>query len=177
MGTILKINAFNHKLDTNRRTFITTSILTTWAQIPNIVNADSSSTTTKKSSPTIYTTTNGVKYAIINKSKKDNKPLKGDFVAIEYTGYLINGKIFDATHSKGKSNALLFQLGSTAVIPGINEVILQGMDVGDSIQAIIPSDLAYGSKGICIDGEGCLIEPGSTLVYDIYLKKSSIPPP
>ena len=47
------------------------------------------------------------------------------------------------------------------------------MDAGDSMQAIIPSDLAWGTKGVCIDGKGWLIEPGSTLVYDMYLKKSS----
>ena len=96
---------------------------------------------------------------------------------MEFNRYLTNGKIFDATHSKGKSNALLFQLGSTAVIAGINEIVSQGMDVGDSVQAIIPPALAYGDKGVCIEDQGCLIEPGSTLVYDIYLKKSSIPPP
>jgi len=179
-----QISAFNVQQQTqkhhsnafsNRRAFLATTTTTiatsTTLLLPKISNAASTA------SPTIYTTTNGVKYAITNKASKQNKPQKGDFVAIEYTGYLTNGKIFDATHSKGKSNALLFQLGSTAAIPGINEVVLQGMNVGDSVQAIIPPALAYGEKGICLENGECLIEPNSTLVYDIYLKKSSIPPP
>ena len=51
------------------------------------------------------------------------------------------------------------------------------MVVGQKVQAIIPPGLAYGEKGVCLDDGECLIKPGSTLVYDIFLKRSSIPPP
>lgn len=125
----------------------------------------------------------------------------GDFVAIDYTGYLANGqvrkiimwtkscnpnnnyglsrnvvKIFDATHAEGKSNSLLFKLGSGSVIPGLDEIVSY-MVVGQKVQAIIPPALAYGEKGVCLDDGECLIKPGSTLVYDVFLKRSSIPPP
>jgi FKBP-type peptidyl-prolyl cis-trans isomerase len=166
-------------------------------------------TTTKTSTtPQIYNLPSGIKYAVLNDATNNAKgggsyPQQGDIVAIEYTGYLTNGQIFDASHSGngGKSNnALLFQLGSTAVIPGINEMVSE-MKVGQKVQAIIPPALAFGDKGICVqqgngdDGEKkqsggsggsississeveCLVKPGSTLVYDIYLKKASIPPP
>jgi FKBP-type peptidyl-prolyl cis-trans isomerase len=89
---------------------------------------------------------------------------------------LSNGQIFDATHAVGKKNALLFKAGSNVVIPGLNEVVLN-MRVGEKVQAIIPPNLAFGDDGICLDNGECLIKPGSTLVYDVYLKKSSIPPP
>jgi len=105
-----------------------------------------------------------VKYAVTNKSSKKNSPLKGDYVAIEYTGYLTNGKIFDATHSKGKSNALLFQLDGNAVIQGINEVILQGMSVGDSVQAIIPPALAYKEKVCACFLYSYLLESSLTII-------------
>ena len=36
----------------------------------------------------------------------------------------------------------------------------------------IPDD-----EGLCLDGGECLIKPGETLVYDISLKKTAIPPP
>lgn len=69
---------------------------------------------------------------------------------------------------------------SNAVIPGINDMVSE-MKVGQKVQAIIPAELAFGDKGICIENkegkEECLVKPGSKLVYDIYLKKSSIPPP
>ena len=60
--------------------------------------------------PIIYNLDNGVKYAITQEVTKGSYPRAGDIIAIEYTGYLSNGAIFDATHS-GKKNALLFQLG------------------------------------------------------------------
>ena len=97
-------------------------------------------------------------------------------MAIEYTGYLANGQIFDATHSEGKSNSLLFKLGTGSVVPGLDDMVSQ-MVVGQKVQAIIPPKLAYGDKGVCLDDGECLIKPGSTLVYDILLKRSSIPPP
>mmetsp|Transcript_69480 Transcript_69480/g.194850 ORF Transcript_69480/g.194850 Transcript_69480/m.194850 type:complete len:189 (-) Transcript_69480:121-687(-) len=125
--------------------------------------------------PTIYKLDSGIKYAVIKDSTK-GYPQPGDIVAIEYTGYLTNGAIFDATHGEGKQNALLFKLGTTAVIPGINQMVSE-MKVGQKVQAIIPPELAFGDKGICLDGGECLVKPGSTLVYDISLKKSSIPPP
>ena len=62
------------------------------------------------------------------------------------------------------------------MIEGINEMV-QEMGVGEKVQAIIPSDLAFGEKGICLENGECLIPPKSTLVYDIYLKRSAIPPP
>ncbi|MGK3762491.1 MAG: hypothetical protein ACI8RD_014809, partial [Bacillariaceae sp.] len=32
-------------------------------------------------------------------------------------------------------------------------------------------------SGICLEDGECLVKPGATLVYDILLKKASIPPP
>ena len=148
---------------------------------PSPVNAATTTT------PQIYNLPSGIKYAVLKDSSKgSNYPQQGDIIAIEYTGYLTSGQIFDASHSEGKQNALLFKLGSTAVIPGINEMVSE-MKVGQKVQAIIPPSLAFGDKGICLDKEEdgsssksqeeCLVKPGSTLVYDIYLKKASIPPP
>eukprot|EP00980_Cylindrotheca_fusiformis_P008891 scaffold1900_cov123-Cylindrotheca_fusiformis.AAC.17 len=126
--------------------------------------------------PPIYTLDSGIKYAVTKDTDKKQYPQSGDIVAIEYTGYLTNGAIFDGTHSEGKSNALVFKLGGTAVTPGINAMVSE-MKVGQKVQAIIPPELAFGDKGICLDDGECLVKPGSTLVYDIYLKKSAIPPP
>ena len=61
--------------------------------------------------PQIYNLGNGIKYAVTQDVAKGSYPQEGDIIAIEYTGYLTNGAIFDATHSVGKKNALLFKLG------------------------------------------------------------------
>lgn len=126
--------------------------------------------------PTIYNLNNGIKYAVTGDVAKGSFPQEGDIIAIEYTGYLSNGAIFDATHSIGKKNALLFKLGSTAVNKGINSMVAE-MKVGQKVQAIIPPELAFGDKGICLEDGECLVKPGATIVYDIFLKKASIPPP
>mmetsp|Transcript_10509 Transcript_10509/g.15384 ORF Transcript_10509/g.15384 Transcript_10509/m.15384 type:complete len:196 (-) Transcript_10509:96-683(-) len=129
----------------------------------------------------IITTDKGVKFAITKDLAKGDKqvvPQKGDIVAIDYTGYLTNGQIFDSTHAEGKGNNLLFKLGNGAVIAGLEDVVSY-MAVGMKVQAIIPPEMAFGDKGICLQDkpDECLIKPGSTLVYDVFLKKSSIPPP
>lgn len=127
--------------------------------------------------PEIKTTEDGkIKYAVVQAAKESGSPQKGDIVAIEYTGYLTSGQIFDGTHGEGKKNTLVFELGGNAVINGINEVVHE-MGVGEKVQAIIPPDLAFGDKGICLENGECLIPPKSTLVYDILLKRKAIPPP
>jgi len=138
--------------------------------------------TSTHAAPQIFTTNKGVKYAITKDLPKDAKkisPQPGDIVAIEYTGYLTSGQIFDSTHAEGKNNVLLFKLGNEgAVIDGLQDMVAN-MYVGQKVQAIVPPQLAFGDKGICLEDkpDECLIKPGSTLVYDIDLKKSTIPPP
>ena len=127
--------------------------------------------------PEIKLTSDGkIKYAVVQAAKEKGPPQKGDIVAIDYTGYLTNGQIFDATHAEGKKNSLMFELGGNGVIPGISDVV-QEMGVGQKVQAIIPSDLAFGEKGICLENGECLIPPKATLVYDVFLKRKGIPPP
>eukprot|EP00970_Alexandrium_tamarense_P005854 scaffold957_cov175-Alexandrium_tamarense.AAC.4 len=158
----------------NRRSFLSTSFATVaGASLAGIVSQPLPSNAVE-----ITTLPSGVKYAVLKEptAKKPVAPLPGDIVAIEYTGYLSNGQIFDTTHSEGKSNALLFKVGSGSVIPGLDDLVAQ-MVVGQKVQAIIPPNLAYGEKGVCLEDGECLIKPGSTLVYDVLLKRSSIPPP
>ena len=163
-------SAFSVGGESDRRSFIGAAVAGTIGVI--------SSPQSSLAGPEIITTPSGIKYAVTKapSDKKPIAPLKGDIVAVEYTGYLANGQIFDATHSEGKSNALLFKVGSGSVIPGLDEMVSR-MVVGQKVQAIIPPSLAYGDKGVCLDDGECLIKPGATLVYDVLLKKSTIPPP
>eukprot|EP00578_Thalassiosira_sp_NH16_P008386 CAMPEP_0181116084 /NCGR_PEP_ID=MMETSP1071-20121207/21764_1 /TAXON_ID=35127 /ORGANISM="Thalassiosira sp., Strain NH16" /LENGTH=198 /DNA_ID=CAMNT_0023200309 /DNA_START=15 /DNA_END=612 /DNA_ORIENTATION=+ len=126
----------------------------------------------------IITTPAGVKYAVTQEptDKKPAAPLKGDIVAIDYKDIFLMDRSSMPPIREEKNNALLFKLGSGSVIPGLDDVVAQ-MVVGQKVQAIIPPSLAYGEKGVCLDDGECLIKPGSTLVYDVFLKRSSIPPP
>ncbi|KAL3805988.1 hypothetical protein ACHAW5_005165 [Stephanodiscus triporus] len=159
----------------SRRSFFSTACATVVGGASILSRSEPSYAATAKE---IITTPSGIKYAV-TKEPSDKKPVvpyKGDFVAIDYTGYLSSGQIFDATHSEGKNNSLLFKLGSGSVIPGLDDIVSR-MVVGQKVQAIIPPGLAYGEKGVCLEDGECLIKPGSTLVYDVFLKRTSIPPP
>ena len=101
-------------LQTSRRAFLTQSVATAAA-------AATLAPQSAFAAPEILTTTDGkIKYAVLKSAKEKGSPIKGDIVAIEYTGYLIDGTIFDATHAEGKSNALMFELGGNAVIDGVS---------------------------------------------------------
>ena len=88
----------------------------------------------------------------------------GQVVSIHYTGKLANGTKFDSSRTKNKPHT--FKTGVGNVIQGLDEAILL-MKVGDKIQLVIPSELAYGKTGT---GRG-LIPPNATLIFDIELIK------
>ncbi|HKJ93511.1 MAG TPA: FKBP-type peptidyl-prolyl cis-trans isomerase [Longimicrobiales bacterium] len=85
----------------------------------------------------------------------------GDVAVVHYTGYLPNGKVFDAN---GPSDPpFTFEMGIGRVIRGW-DIGVQGMKVGGERLLVIPPDLAYGSKGA-----GDAVPPNTTLIFDITL--------
>ena len=159
----------------SRRAFLSSATASA-AAVVTAAALQQGTTQPANAAPQIFSTNRGVKYAVLKEGSSNVIPQKGDIVAIEYTGYLSDGKIFDGTHAEGKNNVLLFNLGGNAVIDGLNDMVSE-MKVGQKVQCIIPPSLAFGDKGICLDNGECLVKPGATLVYDVYLKKSAIPPP
>lgn len=81
----------------------------------------------------------------------------GRSVAVQYTGWFVNGKEFDSSQSPYQ-----FTLGAQAVIPGWDEGVA-GMRVGGKRQLIIPGDLGYGPAG---SGP---IPPNAILVFTVEL--------
>eukprot|EP00953_Heterococcus_sp_UTEX-ZZ885_P019219 10745-Heterococcus_DN1.PRE.2 len=122
----------------------------------------------------VYETDNGVLY-IVKKEGKGNRPQKGDYCAVKYTAYLNNGKVFDSTDAS-KRKPLVFKLGEKQVIPGWEEVV-QYMRPGRPCSShqiiivnacaefniVVPPALAYGAKGVCVEGGECLVPPNETL--------------
>lgn len=94
----------NNNNNNSRRAFLTKAASTTAAAI---IGGTTTSTTILPSNvanaaPEIMNTPSGLKYAVTRQPpdpKKATVPQKGDIVAIEYTGYLTSGQIFDATHA------------------------------------------------------------------------------
>jgi FKBP-type peptidyl-prolyl cis-trans isomerase len=100
----------------------------------------------------------GLQYKVVNEGT-GAIPKATDTVTVNYRGMLIDGTEFDSSERHGQSAS--FQ--ANAVIPGWTEA-LQLMKVGSKWQLFIPSNLAYGERGIGRD-----ILPNSTLIFDIEL--------
>jgi FKBP-type peptidyl-prolyl cis-trans isomerase len=108
--------------------------------------------------PGVVVRPSGLQYNII-KSGFGGRALPTDKVTVNYTGMLINGKVFDGTEPLTPA-----QFTANRLIPGWTEA-LSLMRVGDRWHLVIPSNLAYGARGA---GDG-LIPPNQTLVFDMEL--------
>ncbi len=93
---------------------------------------------------------------------------KGKHVYVEYKGYLPSGQIFDASkafHPQGHE-PIDFTTGAGEMIPGFDEMV-QDMKYGETRKMVIPSDLAYGDRGVPQAG----IPGGSYICFDVTLVK------
>ena len=100
----------------------------------------------------------GLQYQVLQNGE-GVKPTASDKVKCHYHGTLINGTVFDSSVQRGQPAVF----GVSQVIPGWVEA-LQLMSVGSKWRLFIPSELAYGEQGA-----GDVIEPNSTLIFDVEL--------
>ncbi|MBU1718164.1 MAG: FKBP-type peptidyl-prolyl cis-trans isomerase [Bacteroidetes bacterium] len=102
------------------------------------------------------------------------KPKDGSKVRVNYTGKLLNGKVFDTSYPDiAKANdvyypqreyiPLEFPINRGQVIKGWDEGIMM-LNEGGKATLIIPSQLAYGERQA-----GELITPYSNLVFEVEL--------
>ncbi len=105
----------------------------------------------------VVTADNGLQYKIIKKGS-GKKPLESDLVEVNYRGTLIDGKEFDATQ-EGKPATLKV----SALIPGWKQALTM-MPTGSKWQLVVPSQLAYGERGVGND-----IGPNEVLVFELEL--------
>lgn len=108
--------------------------------------------------PGVKTTKSGLQYLVL-KEGKGKSPSANSNVRVHYEGRLIDGTVFDSSIARQQS----VDFRTTQVITGWTEG-LQLMKVGAKYRLFIPADLAYGQIG-----SGDIIEPNSTLIFDIEL--------
>jgi FKBP-type peptidyl-prolyl cis-trans isomerase len=92
------------------------------------------------------------------------QPRPGDLVTVNYSGWLLDGALFDSSLRNGQPFS--FILGQGRVIRGWDQGVAE-MEVGGVYRLIIPPELGYGSAGA-----GATIPPDSTLVFDISVISS-----
>ncbi len=105
-------------------------------------------------------TDSGLRYQILQEGN-GVKAEKGQTVSVHYKGQLIDGTVFDSSYKRNEP--IDFPLGVGQVIPGWDEGISL-LKVGDKARLVIPSDLAYGSRGA-----GGVIPPNANLIFDVEL--------
>lgn len=101
-------------------------------------------------------------------------PVVGDTVVVNYTGRLLNGKVFDtsikdtATKEKmqvdpmRKYQPIHIPVGQKRVIAGWDEGLLL-LNKGSKASLVVPSNLAYGERGVSIIG------PFTPIAFDVEI--------
>ena len=113
-------------------------------------------------------------YVIVKKRGNGPKVATGKEVAVNYTGRLLDGTMFDSSvesdakegdiHNPQRTyEPLTYTQGRGQLIPGWEQGV-EGQPEGSQLQLIIPSALGYGPRGA-----GQLIPPFSPLVFDIEI--------
>jgi len=106
----------------------------------------------------VKTLPSGLQYKVI-KAGTGKKPKTNDTVTTHYRGTLIDGTEFDSSYRRGQPASFPV----SGVIRGWTEA-LQFMEEGAKWQLFVPSNLAYGERGM-----GGVIGPNATLIFEIEL--------
>jgi len=119
--------------------------------------------------PALTTLTSGtltMQYAILN-TGSGAAAQTGQYVQVNYTGYLTTGTIFDSSLDPGRT-PFDFGLGEGSVIEGWDAGI-PGMLVGETRLLVIPSNGGYGTTG-----QGT-IPPNAELIFVVQMLAVDLP--
>lgn len=114
----------------------------------------------EKTWPAAKKTTTGIRYVILKEGQGDS-PKPGDKVNVLYVGKLLDGTVFDQATEADKP--FTFRVRREMVIEGWEQV-LQLMKRGERRLAIIPPEMAYGTRG-----QPPKIGRNATLIFEIEL--------
>ncbi|TAM98657.1 MAG: hypothetical protein EPN39_08540 [Chitinophagaceae bacterium] len=104
-------------------------------------------------------------YVVTQTAGSGPNPQDGQEVTLWYTGKTLDGHIFDSNQDSAfhHTQPLIFTLGRGGMIPGIEEGV-KTLSKGSVATLIVPSELAYGSRG-----KPPVIKPNTILIFDVKL--------
>ncbi|MFH0883718.1 MAG: FKBP-type peptidyl-prolyl cis-trans isomerase [bacterium] len=114
---------------------------------------------------TFEKTPTGLLIAKVRLGEQMMSPPLGSTAIVHYNGYLLDGRKFDSSLSRGKP--IEFTVGAGQVIKGWDEAVGQ-MQRGAKWVLVIPPDLAYGKRGISRSKPP--IPPNAWLVFEVLLQ-------
>ncbi len=111
--------------------------------------------------PGVMTTPSGLQFRILKDAAVGAKsPESTDIVLVHWEGRLVDGTVFDICYQRGE---LISFSPLDRVIAGWTEGVGL-MRVGETRELVIPSELAYGARGV-----PGTIPPNATLVFKVEL--------
>ena len=105
------------------------------------------------------TTASGLKYIMFTTNPTGAKAEAGTKTKVHYSGYFMDGKLFDSSVERGQPIAI--KVGAGQVIRGWDEGIAL-LRQGEKAKMIIPYQLAYGEQG-----RQPAIPPKADLIFDV----------
>lgn len=116
----------------------------------------------EKAGYNVDTTDLGI-YYIMNKTGSGSFPVEGDTCFLIYTGFFLDGTIFDSSGDYYQDSIWQFNYKKVSVISGFNDGISL-LNKGAEAEVIIPSKLAYGASGYGI------IPPYTPIVFSMKMR-------
>lgn len=107
------------------------------------------------------TTPSGLKIVMFESHPDSALVKRGQTVVIDYSGYLLNGYMFDSSVDRGQPYS--YQVGNVPMIAGWAEAV-NLLHEGEKAQIIVPYQLAYGAQG-----RPPIIPGKSDLIFDMHL--------
>ena len=101
-------------------------------------------------------------YYTITKQGTGRKPKVGDYLALNFKGKLLDGKVFQESDP---ADPFVFQIGYRQVIRGW-DLGIRAFPLGSKGTIYIPSNLAYGKRGA-----GKEVPPNSALQFEVEVLK------
>ncbi|UPL49562.1 FKBP-type peptidyl-prolyl cis-trans isomerase [Hymenobacter sublimis] len=144
------------------------SIAPFWVQAQQVLPV-AVPTTTDSLLARAITTPSGLRY-LIRQPGSGPAARAGEKVTVHYTGFLMDGHIFDASVKQG--GPLKVRAGRGEVVPGWDEVLLL-LPQGSRARVWVPAALGYGPEGRPDpdNEERYLIPPNADLVFELEVLK------